>query len=204
MGWCEYPEHAPLERMQSRPTCAARRARVRPFGRVWPPALAGILLLVCQVTSAGQDVTAPALKAAFIYQLPKFTEWPAGAIAPGIPFSICVLGDPNVADAFERMMRGRDYGGRRIALSRLGSGGPTNGCHTLYVAEGTSRVAAILAEVRERPVLTISDMEGFTELGGITQLYFDAGQLRLFIDAAAAHRAQLKISSRLMLLSKRP
>ena len=203
MGWREYPEHAPLERMQSRATCA-RCAGVRGFNRGWRAALGAALLLACRATSAGQDVTAPALKAAFIYQLPKFTEWPANAIPPGSPFSVCVLGDSGVADAFERMGRGRDYSGHRIVVSRPGPNEPMRGCHALYVGQGATQVEAILAALRERPVLTISDTEGFSKLGGITQLYFDAGQLRLFIDPDAAHRARLKISSRLMQLSKRP
>ncbi len=162
------------------------------------------MLLVCGITSAAQDVTVPALKAAFVYHLPNFTEWPPGSLAPDSPFSLCILGDAAIADAFERMVKGRNYDGRRIVLSRLAAGSPTQGCQALYVAQGTAKVEAVLAEVRERPVLTISDIEGFTKLGGITQLYFDGGQLRLFIDVAAATRARLKISSRLLLLSKKP
>jgi hypothetical protein len=162
------------------------------------------MLLVCSMAPAAQDVTAPSLKAAFVYHLPNFTEWPAGTLAPGSPFSLCVLGDAAVADAFERMVKGRTYGGRRIVLSRLAPGAPTQGCQALYVGRGAPRVEAVLAEVRERPVLTISDIEGFTKLGGITQLYFDGGQLRLFIDVAAANRARLKFSSRLLSLSKEP
>ena len=102
------------------------------------------------------------------------------------------------------MVKGRDYGGRRIVVSRLAPGATALGCHALYVAQGATGVEAVLAEVRERPVLTISDIDGFTKLGGITQLYFDGGQLRLFIDTAAANRAGLKISSRLLKLSKEP
>ena len=163
-----------------------------------------MLLAIGAATSTAQEVTAPALKAAFVYQLPKFTEWPAGSIPQGASFSLCVLGDAGLADAFERMIKGRDYNGRAIVLARLGAGAPVHGCHALYVAQGTPRVESILAEVRERPVLTISDMEGFTKLGGITQLYFDNGKLRLFIDTAAANRARLKFSSRLLSLSKEP
>jgi hypothetical protein len=159
---------------------------------------------MCGITSTAQEVTAPALKAAFVFQLPKFTEWPAAAIAPGNPFSLCVLGDAVVAEAFERIVKGRDYGGRRIVVSRLAPAATALGCHALYIAEGSIRVDAVLGEVRDRPVLTISDMEGFTKLGGITQLYFDRGQLRLFIDVTAANRAGLKMSSRLLKLSREP
>jgi hypothetical protein len=183
--------HAVRRRGVCRPDCLTR-------------SIIGAALLMCGITSTAQEVTAPALKAAFVYHLPKFTEWPPAAIAPGHPFSLCVLGEATVAEAFERMVKGRDYGGRRIIVSRLAPGATALGCHALYIAPGATRVEPVLAEVRERPVLTISDIEGFTKLGGITQLYFDGGQLRVFIDVAAAHRAGLKISSRLLQLSKKP
>ena len=189
--------------MRSRTKRAVRRTGVCRPGCL-TRSIIGVVLLMCGITSTAQEVTAPALKAAFVYHLPKFTEWPPTAIAPGSPFSLCVLGEATVAEAFERMVKGRDYGGRRIVVSRLAPGATALGCHALYVAQGATRVESVLAEVRERPVLTISDIDGFTKLGGITQLYFDGGQLRLFIDTAAANRAGLKISSRLLQLSKEP
>lgn len=167
-------------------------------------AAAGAILLAGGVTASAQDVTAPALKAAFVYQLPKFTEWPDGSMPAGSPFSLCVFGDAGVADAFDRIFKGRDYNGHRVVLSRPAPGATLHGCHALYVAQGTPKVETILTEIREKPVLTISDMEGFTKLGGITQLYFENGKLRLFIDTAAASRARLKFSSRLLSLSKEP
>jgi hypothetical protein len=162
------------------------------------------MLISGAVTSTAQEVTAPALKAAFIFQLPKFTEWPDAAMAGGVPFSFCVLGDSGVADALERMVKGRNYSGRPIVLTRPGPGATVQGCHALYIAQGTPRADAILAEVRDRPVLTISDMEGFSRLGGVTQLYFEGGQLRLFIDPAATRRARLRFSAQLLNLSKKP
>jgi len=200
MRWCEHHKGFPLPRTRSGVVVSGS---VHPLRRVCRSAV-GVMLAIGAVTSTAQEVTAPALKAAFVYQLPKFTEWPVGSIPAGSPFSLCVLGDASLADAFERMIKGRDYSGRSITLSRLGSGAPVQGCHALYLAQGTPKVEAILAEIRERPVLTISDMEGFTKLGGITQLYFDNGKLRLFIDTTAANRARLKFSSRLLSLSKEP
>jgi hypothetical protein len=189
--------------MRSRSARAVRRAGVCRSSCLTRSIL-GVVVLLCGIASTAQDVTAPALKAAFVYHLPNFTEWPPAAIAPGTPFSLCVLGEAAVSEAFERMVKGRNYGGRRIVVSRLAPGATALSCHALYIAPGAIRVDAVLAEVRDRPVLTISDIDGFTKLGGITQLYFDGGQLRLFIDTAAATRAGLKISARLLKLSKEP
>lgn len=170
--------------------------------RIVRAAIVGSLVLPFLLN--GQEVTAPALKAAFIYNFAKFTEWPAD-VAPGAgPFTMCVLGDPAVGEALERAVKARMVGGHNIAVSNLPTAGSQGGCHILYVAGVPVRQAAqLIAEVRDVPVLTISDLEGFTEFGGIVQLFFEHGQLRFGIDYESAKRARLQISSSLFALAKR-
>ena len=60
------------------------------------------ILLLHPVTASAQDVTEPALKAAYIYNFAKFTEWPADVIAPGAPFVFCVVGDVAIGEALVR------------------------------------------------------------------------------------------------------
>ena len=71
------------------------------------------------MTAAAQDVTEPALKAAFIYNFAKFTEWPADAMAAGAPFVLCVLGDAAVGDALERAVKGRVLAGHSMGVSQV-------------------------------------------------------------------------------------
>jgi hypothetical protein len=67
--------------------------------------------LLMAVAALAQEVTAPALKAAFIYNFVKFTEWPV-VLPASEPFVICVIGDAAVGDALERAVKGRDLSGR--------------------------------------------------------------------------------------------
>ena len=77
-------------------------------------------------------------------------------------------------------------------------------CHVLYVSGVTAGQAAqLVAGLRDVPVLTISDLEGFTELGGIAQFFFEHGQLRFSVQVGSAKRARLQISSRLLALAKK-
>ncbi len=46
-----------------------------------------------------------------------------------------------------------------------------------------AQAAQLVAGVRDLPVLTISDLDGFTELGGIAQFFFEHGQLRFSVSA---------------------
>jgi hypothetical protein len=161
------------------------------------------LLLLMPLPAAAQDVTEPALKAAFIYNFAKFTEWPADVMSTSEPLVLCVLGSPAIGDALERVVQGRTLAGHSIEVSRAESAGPLRaGCHILYVSGMTAEQASkVVAGLRDAPVLTISDATGFTELGGMAQFFFKHGQLRFSVRVEAARRARLQISSRLLALA---
>ena len=162
------------------------------------------ILLLISVTAAAQDVTEPALKAAFIFNFAKFTEWPAEVMTTGEPLVLCVLGDAAIGEALERAVKSRTVLGRRMDVSQAPSNGPPReGCHILYVSGVTaSQAAKLVAGLRDAPVLTISDADGFTQVGGITQFFFAHGQLRFNVHLESAKRARLRISSRLLALAK--
>ncbi len=149
-----------------------------------------------------QDVTEPALKAAFIYNFARFTTWPADLPATD-SFAICVLGDAAVGDALERAVAGRQLMERPIAVTSMTPATPKRTCRILYVSGVPVRQAAeLVSELRDAPVLTISNLEGFTSAGGMTQFFFEHGQLRFRIHLESAKRAGLQISSRLLVMAR--
>jgi hypothetical protein len=161
-----------------------------------------VLLLAGGMVSA-QDVTEPALKAAYIYNFALFTDWPDGAAGNGEPLVLCVSGDLAVSDALVQSVKGRQLGGRAVTVSVLGPAGPHPGCHLLYVSGVTAGQAAkFVADLRDVPVLTLSDIDGFTGVGGIAEFFFEHGRLCFRVELAAVRRAGLRISSRLLLMAK--
>ena len=177
----------------------------RNLRRIPPHRLAALIALaiLAPLSGGAQDVTEPALKAAFIYNFAKFTEWPSDVMPGTEPLVLCVLGDPAIANALERVVRGRTLAGRGMGVSQASAAGPPRaGCHILYVSGmNLSQAAKLVGGVRDAPVLTISDVEGFTDLGGIAQLFFEHGQLRFNVHIESARRARLQISSRLLALA---
>jgi hypothetical protein len=151
---------------------------------------------------SAQDVTEPALKAAFIYNFAKFTEWPTDVVRASDPLVMCVLGDDAVADALARAIKGRVLGGHSIIVLHESPDGRQRICHVLYLSGMTAgQTGKLVGSMHDVPVLTISDVEGFTELGGIVQFYFENGQLRFIVHLNSAKRARLLISSRLLALA---
>jgi uncharacterized protein DUF4154 len=161
------------------------------------------ILPLTPMIAAAQDVTESALKAAFIFNFAKFTEWPAGVMVTGEPLVLCVLGDAAIGEALERAVKSRTVLGHPMDVSQAASSGPPReGCHILYVSGVTaSQAAKLVAGLRDAPVLTMSDADGFTQVGGIAQFFFVQGQLRFNVHLESAKRARLRISSRLLALA---
>ena len=161
------------------------------------------VLVMAAPPAFAQDVTEPALKAAYIYNFARFTEWPRDAVPADAPLVMCVVGDAAVGTALEQAVKGRMLGGHLLTVLRMTITGQNQMCHVLYVAGVTvDRAAQLIAGVREMPVLTISDIEGFTDRGGIARFFFEHGRLRFSVQVDAAKRAGLQISSKLLVLAK--
>jgi hypothetical protein len=154
-------------------------------------------LLLALVPARAQGAPEAALKAAFVYNFAKFTDWPHETGAAG-PLKLCVLGDPAVADALDATVKGHPIGGRDVAVSRA-SPDQLRGCHMLYLAAlDNKRLSQVLDDVKGAAVLTVSDLDRFAQNGGIAGLFVEAGKMRFAINVEAAQRAGLRISSRLL------
>lgn len=152
-----------------------------------------------------QEVTGPAVMAAVVANIAKFTTWPAAAFAAGPDLVFCVAGDPAIHDALERLTRGREIEGRSVDVRAVPADGPFDGCHVLHLAGmSLARATQAAGTVAERPILTVSDIRGFSHAGGITLLYFRQSRVAFHIDVDAMRRSGIEISSRVLILSKEP
>jgi hypothetical protein len=147
-------------------------------------------------------VTESSLKAAFIYNFVKFTEWPEDVLPSTAILSACVLGDSPIRDALERIVKGRLLSGREISVSQVQLDGKLRSCHLLYASGVTpAQVAAIVTAVRGAPVLTISDVDDFVRQGGIAQMFVENGKMRFDLNLEVARRSRLDLSSKLLVLA---
>jgi hypothetical protein len=162
------------------------------------------------VVAAG-DVSESALKAAFLYNFGRFTEWPVDELEPNAPLDICVTDSP-VADALESMVTGKSVGGHAVVVKRVvldrpvpeaGARGGLRACEMLYFGRLDLKASqAVLARLTEDSVLTVSDLAGFTQMGGVARFYVDAANVRFEINVASARRARLEMSAKLLQLAK--
>jgi hypothetical protein len=169
-----------------------------------PPGILGgiiapvAILLATGVGWTAQSVTQPALRAAFLYNFVKFTEW-TGDGSSG-PLTICVVDDTALEGALTELVGGSSINGRPVLISR---GSRLRACHLVYLgATDQERATSILEELHGASVLTVSNGSEFVRLGGIVGLFVDQGRMRFAINPDAAQRAGLRLSSRLLQLAK--
>jgi hypothetical protein len=163
--------------------------------------LAALCLLASAPAARADAVSAQetAVKAAYVYNFAKFTEWPAGALsAAGGELRLCLVGNDELADALEGIA-GKPIGNRRLSVVRAASVGALEGCQMVYVATSEApRVATLVARLAGRPVLSVGDLSGFAAAGGMIGLVRAGDRVRFEINRGAAERAGLRISSKLL------
>ena len=171
-------------------------------------AIVSIVLTAMFVTAAGAaagDGTDPAMdvvvKAAFLYNFAQFAVWPA--LPSGAPIIVCVVGDDRIAAALVETVRGHTISDHALEVWRPGDSAAWRICHLLFIADAeTGRSIGALDGIRTLPILTVSDSHGFSEAGGIIELYLEGGRIRFAINTDALERSGLRLSSRLLGLAK--
>jgi YfiR/HmsC-like len=160
-----------------------------------------ILATFVSAPRAMQRVDEYRLKAAVLYNLAKFVEWPDEAFADATaPLVVCVLGVDPFGAALDDTLRGHSVGGHAASAKRIAE--VTPGCHVLFVANSEAkRLPAILERLRTSSVLVIGDAVGFVDRGGMIGLVTDDERVRFDVNLRAAERARIKISARLMALA---
>lgn len=143
------------------------------------------------------------VKAGFIYNFAIFVEWPQSAFAgPEAPITVCVTRPDKIGDSFDTL-KDKTVKGRKILLADGKGNQGTRGCHILFInSDDKKSVRKILRGLNNKSVLTIGEMEGFAEMGGVINIRKANGKTRLEINVAAARRAGLKLSSRLLKLKR--
>lgn len=164
----------------------------------------GLLALLRPGAPAAQEVTGPALRAAFLFNFVKFTTWPADALPDGAPLQMCVMNAPAIGNALVQAVQGRTVAGHAIRVAEPDDVSALRACHVLFVSGTRAAAFKAVAAVRDAPVLTVSDLPAFTTDGGIAQFHVQQGQLRFVFALEAIRAARLQVSSKLLALSRQP
>ena len=165
--------------------------------------LAGAMLIQQRQVRA-QSAEVNQVKAAYLYNLAKFVEWPAEAYRDADdPAIICAVGDDRTGEILQQAVSGKRANGRRVEARNPRTPRDMRSCHVLFIGfSEKGRISDVLRDLENSHVLTVGQTEQFIPLGGMINLAQNNGRIELEIDPATAEAAGLKISSRLLVVSR--
>jgi hypothetical protein len=164
------------------------------------------LVAALAVTHAGAaqgSVRAADVKAAFLYNFARFTEWPAEALPAGAAIVICVIGDPDVAQSLGQAVQGKAIDRRWVVVKRMNADGPVRSCQLVYAGGvDVQRARQVVDMVKGAAVLSVSDLPAFSEMGGMAHLFMEGERMRFAVNVDAAMRSNIRISAQLLNLAR--
>ena len=142
------------------------------------------------------------IRAAFLFSLAKFTDWPEQSLPAGSPLIIGVVGTSPMALALERAAIG-PLQGHRIVVKRFRPADEVPACHILYFPQAEERfLPAIRDRLSRQAVFTIGETSFFLGYGGALQLFTEEGRLRFVINRPALDHANLRVPAKVQRLAK--
>jgi len=173
------------------------RFRWRRYGALLLLVSSGLLWL--QQPRADGTYSEYRLKAALVYKLTRFVEWPQ---LPPDRFGICVLGRGELGRLLDAL-EGREVENRRIEvlyLNRSDDIGPQ--CQMVFIDDAKRAfLQPIIRSLDDRPLLTIGDSPEFAAKGGMIQFINQGKRISFKINQRQAESAGLRIAAPLLELA---
>jgi len=181
-----------------------RNARLR-----W---LAMLLILVCgPETRAGaefRDAVAGeyAIKAVFLYNLVKYTDWPPASSlsAPELPIVLAVVGDDPFGRSLDEAVKDRTVRGRQIQVVRTNDPKSIKNLHVAFLSTSgdSGRAIELIQGLTARSVLTVGDSDRTAHAGVAVNFVMVQGKVRFDINQNSAKRCKIELSSQLLKLAR--
>ncbi|WP_157385926.1 YfiR family protein [Methylosarcina fibrata] len=164
-----------------------------------------ILLLPLPVKKClAVDTRELAIKAAYLFRLSLFVDWPAEKISPSGSGNIrfCIAGGKEIAETIKNVLSGKTISRHEIETVGVDPKAELKDCHLLYVTKNTKAEDLFLQAVVNYPVLTVGETERFYRQGGMVLLFEKENRIFFAINRQAADRARIKFGAQLLNLAE--
>lgn len=152
--------------------------------------------------SQNRPPTQDDVEAAYLYNFGRFVQWPLPTAQKSM--NICVLGQDPFGGTLDRIVAKEQVNGLRLAVVRLQDTRTAGSCAILFMgASEASHLDRDLSALDGLPVLTVSDLPGFIDRGGMIQFVLENDSVRFEVNLTAAENAGLTLSSQLLKVAVR-
>lgn len=160
-----------------------------------------VCLVLTMVSPAMQQLPDASLRAAFLFNFARYTEWPATALPPNAALTICT-DDDAVFAALKEAVTDKSINNHPLAARQLSRATDGRGCQVAYLrrlsAAEAKRLGPDFASAR---VLTVVDSAEVMRAGAVAHFFVQDRRLRFAIHLPHATSAGLQLSSRLLSLA---
>lgn len=153
------------------------------------------------------------VKAAFLELVSKYIDWPPEldksktfiiTVIGENPFLITKKGKSTTGDWLTTLYETQKIKDKRVEIRYISEIEDISDCHILFVSRSMrKRLSEIIDAIREKPILTIADTEGFAKKGIYINLYIENNNTRYEINQSALKSSPLTVNYRLFEWGKR-
>jgi len=164
--------------------------------------LLALLLFALAPNSASAQENPYRVKAAFLRNFAHYVGWPTQALPDsGSPWCVGILGPDPFGEILDDTLRGRSEQGRGFRIVRAERLAELPLCQLVYIGytEAAQRRQA-LAELRNKPVLTVGDAPEFLAEGGVIGFIVDE-RVGMNINLDQARAVSLTIQTKMLEVS---
>jgi len=168
--------------------------------------MAAMFALSAAPSSAVASSLEYAIKAAYLYKLAAFVNWPPSSFeSASSPLRICVIGDDPFKTVLDQAVNGVSIAGRPVQIARYDAAQPNMSCQIAYVAGSSAQSRAdALKALRGEPVLTVTDQgrgDDPVSEEGVVNFVLTDNRVRFDIDQHQAVEDHLALSGKLLSLA---
>ena len=168
------------------------------------PLLAALWLALSPALAGAAESSAPAVKAAFVYNFVKLVSWPEARLPAGnAPVQVCVIKGDEMEEALRQALAGKLAGTHPIQVAPVAADESFAACQVLYLGSRTaSRNATLRTRAAGKGVLLIDEGPRFTWPDGMIRLFQEQNRMRFELNLESFERAGLKVDPRLIRLAR--
>lgn len=153
--------------------------------------------------SSGEKLDEFQIKAGFVLNFALLAEWPDESQVDKEVFPIAILGKVP-SNSFVNTLRALTFRGKKITVKHIESTEEAKNFRLIFISSSErSQLPVILKELHHQSVLTVSDMSGFCEAGGMVGMISLQNRIGYEVNRAAVRKARLSLSSQMLKLAKK-
>jgi len=162
-----------------------------------------LAVLACAVSPCiAQAVEETELKAAIVFNILLFVDWPSPMLAEaGAPLVLCVGPNSGLQAALKALV-GRDVRGHRLALRELGAVDAARPCHAVFIDAADRRLSPTLKTHTAAGALVVSDDAEAPKDATAIVLRRTGSRIALDVHMQPVRQARLQLSSKLLRLAR--